>query len=253
MNLFYETPDGRATCLGFSEEEIEHICSVYDSKSETIDALQEKWLTRPRWHFTRVAQKFGLAKPKPPRWTEQDETFLVMKRHLLSPEQMAQRLGRSRIAVGLKLKRLGYTWILNVDGFFTMRATARLFGVDDHTVEWWIDSSWLKGDRFPTRLGPYYPRRISYDAICDFIKDEQYWHLWEPARMKPSGLKGYAEEVRDGRGIFLTTGDLGKLAFYSHSWIETLIMRGIIKARKHGPNWKIAKKEAERFMQEYCH
>lgn len=239
----------RGSCLGFSKEEIIYICSVYDSKSKTIDALQEKWPSRPRWHFRRVAQKFGLSKPAPPRWTEWEKTFLITKRHLLSPKHMGERLGRSEVAVKLKMKRLGYNWIQSVDGFFTMRAVARLFGVGDKCPGWWIDEGWLRGDRFPTKLGPYYPRRISYEAICDFIEDERYWHVWEAERMKPGNLKEYAGEIRDGREHFLTTGQLGRLTFYTHRWIRELIARGEIEAKKHGPNWKISVQEAQRFMQ----
>lgn len=239
----------KGTCLDFSREETDYICSIYDGKSETIDGLQERWPERPRWHFTRVGQKFGLAK-KRPYWNEKDITFLITERHTFSPAQMGEALGRSETAVKLKLKRLGYNWIKNVDGLFTMRAVARLFGVDDKCAGWWIDSGWLKGDRFPTKLGPYYPRRVSWEAISDFIEDERYWHLWETGRMRPGSLKEYAEEVRDGRGRFLTTGQVGKLTFYTHRWIRELIARGKIKARKHGPNWKIPLDEAKRLMKE---
>jgi len=244
--------DTKGTCLGFSQKEIEYICSVYDSRSETIDALQERWPDRPRWHFGKVGQKFGLAKPKPPRWTEQEEAFLITKRHLFSPKQMAEKLGRSENAVKLKLKRLGYKWIQGINGFLTMRAVSRLFGVDAKTVAWWIDSGWLKGSRFPVGMGPYCARKITHEAICDFIEDERYWHLWEPARMKPGSLKEYGEEVRDGTGRFLTTAQLGRLSYYTQEWISTLIRRGVIKARKHGPNWKIPEEEADRFLREYC-
>lgn len=160
------------------------------------------------------------------------------------------KLGRSENAVRLKLKRLGYNWIQDIPGFFTMRATGRIFGVDAKTVGWWIDSRWLKGDRFPTKLGSYYPRRISWEAISNFIENEQYWHLWEVARMEPGNLKEHAKEIRNGRGHFLTTGQMGELIFYTHRWICALISKQIIKARKHGPNWKIPQEEAERFMRE---
>lgn len=242
----------KGTCLGFSKEEIKTICAIYDSKSETIDALQKRWPDRPRWHFTRAAKKFGLSRPGPARWTEREKTLLITKRHLLSPAEMAKMLGRSEVAARLKLKRLGYNWIRDVNGFFTMRATARIFGVDAKAVGWWIDSGWLRGDSFPTGQGPYCARKIAWEAICDFIEDEGCWHLWGPGRMKPGNFKEYAEEIRDGRGRFLTTGELGRLAFYDHRWIRELIARGVIRAKKHGPNWKIAKEEADRFLGEYC-
>lgn len=239
--------------LGFTPREIEYICSVYDSRSETIDVLQERWPNRPRWHFRSVGQKFGLAKPKPPRWTEQGETFLITERHRFSPKQMAQKLGRSENAVKLKLKRLGYKWIQGINGFLTMRAVSRIFGVDAKTVSWWIDSGWLKGSRFPVGMGPYRARKIAHEAIYDFIEDDRYWHLWQPVRMKPGDFREWAEESRDGKGQFLTSGQLGKLTFYTHSWIRHLIVRGIIKARKHGPNWKIPEEEADKFIREYYH
>ena len=238
----------RETCLGFMPREINYIRSIYDSKSETIDALQERWPNRPRWHFRRVGQKFGLAKPKPPRWTEQEETFLVTEMWRFSPKDMAKRLGRSECAVKLKLKRLGFCWILRINGFSTARAIADLFGVESKTVAWWADNDWLIGGRFPTRLGPYYPRRFSHEAVLDFIEDDRYWHLWETGRMKPGSLKEWAEEARDGTGRYLTTGQLGAMTFYTHRWIGELIARHIIKAKKHGPKWKIAKEEADRFI-----
>jgi hypothetical protein len=237
----------KRTCLGFTRQEIKHICFVYDSKPETTDALQEKWPERPRWHFLRVAQKFGVSKPKPPRWTEQEVTVLVIKRHRFSPKEMAEHLGRSETAVRLKLKRLGYTWIRGVEGFFTARALGRIFGVESKTVAWWMDVGWLEGSRYPTRLGPYYPRKISWDAVIDFIEDEQHWHLWKVSRMIRGELRDYAEEARDGRGQFLTTGQVGKLLHYDHRWIRELIARGRIHGRKHGPNWKVQVEEVLRF------
>lgn len=239
-------------CLGFSREEIEYICSVYDGSSEVIDGLQERWPEHPRWHFTRVGQHFGLAKRKQPRWSTEDQTFLVVNRHRLSPKRIGERLGRSETGVRLKLKRLGYKWIQEVNGFQTMRAVGRLFGVDDHTVQWWIEMGWMKAGRFPLGFGVHRAWKISHDAIYEFIEDEEHWHLWEPGRMQSGDFRGYAEEIRAGTGIFLTTGELGSLAYYSHSWIQDLISRGIIKASKHGPNWKIAQEEADRFLREYC-
>lgn len=242
----------KRTCLGFSEKEIEDICSVYDGRSETIDALQKRWPEHPRWHFTRVARRFGVATSGPPRWTEQDESFLVINRCSLSPKQIAGSLGRSELAVRLKLKRLGYKWIKGVEGFFTARATARIFGVDSKTVAWWIDNGWLEGDRFPIGYGPYLVRRISYDAIRNFIEKGQYWHLWDPQRMKPGSLKEWAGEVRNGRGRFVTTGELSRITYWSVGWIGKLIRRGIIKAIRYGANWKIPQEEADRFLREYC-
>lgn len=237
--------------LGFTPREIEYICSVYDSKPKTINGLQEKWPDRPRWHFTRVAQRAGLSRFGPRRWTESETTFLVTERWRFSPGEMAERLERSECAVRLKLKRLGFCWVLRINGFFTAMAVGDLFGVDSKAVAWWADNNWLIGNRFSTRIGPYQPRRFSYEAILNFIGDDQYWHLWEPVRMKPGNLREWAEKSRSGKGRFLTTGQLGRLAFYTHEWIRELIARGIIKARKCGYNWKIPEEEANKFIASY--
>lgn len=122
------------------------LLAKYDGKTETIDEL-ERLTGLPRWKIRNWARSQGLARTKEPNWSEAEETYLEQHLTKHSLTQIAHHLGRSKVAVKLKAKRLGIR--KQAEGY-TLCGLCLAFGCDHHTIEKWIRAGWLKGTRRQT-------------------------------------------------------------------------------------------------------
>lgn len=120
------------------------ILAKYDGKTETIDELCRQ-LCVPRWKVKYWACDLGLTRQKEPRWTEEEIAYLERNLHTQSLGKIAKHLGRTKVAVRLKAKRLGVNKIYQ-EGY-TMKGLCVGLGCDHHKVERWIANGWLKGRR----------------------------------------------------------------------------------------------------------
>ena len=118
----------------------------YDGRTATIDELAER-LRVPRWQVRKWGAQLGLARQKEPRWSEADLDYLERAVGRVGVAQIAQRLGRTRTAVKLKMKRLS---LRATDDGYTMRGLCEGLGVDHHRVRKWLDAGWLRGTRRQT-------------------------------------------------------------------------------------------------------
>jgi hypothetical protein len=118
------------------------ILARYDGKSETISELAER-LAVPRWVVKKWGCELGLARQREPRWTTEDEEYLRRNLHRSSLGDIAKKLGRTKVAVKLKAKRLGVNKCEQVG--YTMRGLCMGLGCDHKQVERWLERGWLKG------------------------------------------------------------------------------------------------------------
>jgi hypothetical protein len=123
------------------------LCELYDGTSERIDRLVQL-LGVPRWKIKKWAMDLGLTCQKEPRWTPEDEEYLQRNLHRQSVTAIAKHLGRTKVSIKLKAKRLGVNKC-HQEGY-TMRGLCMAFGCDHHKVERWIELGWLRGRRRKT-------------------------------------------------------------------------------------------------------
>ena len=118
----------------------------YDGKTETTDDLMRYFAPRgiPRSKVKKWASALGLARKKEPLWTEREIAFLERHLHKKSLGDIARELGRTKVAVKLKAKRLGMN---KTQEGYTMRGLCLALGCDHHKVEKWLSLGWLKGKR----------------------------------------------------------------------------------------------------------
>lgn len=139
----------------------------YDGKPETIDELVRR-LNVPRWTVRKWAGELGLTRKREPRWTPEDEVYLERNLHCKSLAALAVYLGRTKVSVRLKAKRLGINKCYQ-EGY-TMRGLCQGLGCDHKQVERWLERGWLKGRRRQTeRTHAPDVWYFSDDAIRKFI------------------------------------------------------------------------------------
>lgn len=145
------------------------ILARYDGKPETITELAER-LAVPRWTVKKWGRELGLARQREPRWTSEDEEYLRRNLHRSSLGDIAKKLGRTKVSVKLKAKRLGVNKC-EQEGY-TMRGLCLGLGCDHKQVERWLDKGWIKGRRRHTERTSQQGGDVWYfsdDAIRKFI------------------------------------------------------------------------------------
>src|SRR5580765_7638695 len=80
--------------------------AYYDGTTPIIDDLVKK-LQVPRWVVKKWASNMGLARQKEPPWSQAEIEYLESYLHRQSLGAIAKKLGRTKVAVKLKAKRLG--------------------------------------------------------------------------------------------------------------------------------------------------
>ena len=174
-------------------------------------------------------------------WTRAEDFRLV---DLLEEHEdyaaIGRVLGRGADAVRERACRLGVA--LTRSGGRSISATARLLGVDQKCVAWWVGNGWLRATGPVVRGGRGGGARIRLveeDDLVGFLSDESLWHLWDPDRIAEAGLRDWALEQRRGV-VFLTTGQAGARLCVTHYRVNQMIRQGRLKAVRRGrSNWLV--------------
>jgi excisionase family DNA binding protein len=183
------------------------------------------------------AEALGLCPPKAPNWTRAEEFRMVgMVADHRPYREIAVALGRSDGQVRQRCAKLKAS-VTKANGR-TITAVARLMGVDQKAVAWWVAEKWLRAADTGTRMGKGPLRIVEHDWLLRFLADERHWHLWEPERIAEPDLREWAIEQRAGVR-FLTTGEAGERLGLTHYAVNQLVRQGRIRAVKRGPNWLI--------------
>lgn len=86
-----------------------------------------------------------------PRWTPEEDELLAEYWGKMSDTAVARKLGRTVVACTIRAKR--HLGLARKDQFYTVRAVACIFGVDDHLVVRWIRADILTGRRSTVGAG----------------------------------------------------------------------------------------------------
>lgn len=192
----------------------------------TVDAVNDR---------VRVALR--LPSHKAPNWTADDDARIpeLLERHW-SYARIARKFGRTEHAVRARCELLGVS-ATSANGR-AVAQVAKLLGVDSHTVGRWCDQHWLRAYDTGCMMhrGPI--RVVEHEDLLAFLEDGAHWHLWQPARIRDSALREWAEELRAGV-CYLTAAEVGDRLGLTHYRVNQLINDGKIKAVKYGPNWLV--------------
>ncbi|MZQ74915.1 MAG: hypothetical protein GT589_02010 [Peptoclostridium sp.] len=129
-------------------------------------------------------------------WQQHEIDYITMKVGHASYDYMAKKLGRSKNAIELKLKRLGMGCTREQTGLLTALDLSRLVGVDNKTVLRWIDKKGLKATRRRTRG----VRAFIMIAPADWWKwANKHKHRIDFSRIEPGTILPEPDWVDDAR------------------------------------------------------
>jgi len=173
-------------------------------------------------------------------WTPADEARLAeMIDDHRSYAEIAKALGRTECAIRLHCKRRGMP--LSKAAGMTINRVGRLLGVDPKAVSWWCNERWLKAHDIGMHVHSGWVRVVEMDDLLAFLERERYWHLWRPERIRDSGIREWATELREGVR-FLTVGEVAERLCCTVSWVSELIRRGRLPAVRRG-NWLVRERD----------
>src|SRR5437899_6826154 len=106
----------------------------YDGTSKCLNALTKR-LKLPRWFIRQCAKEMGLThKAAWSHWSDDEVAYLEQHINTESPEKIAEYLGRTKNAVQLKARKLGF----DVDDGYTLKDIWEGFGCSHTTAIEWI-------------------------------------------------------------------------------------------------------------------
>jgi transposase-like protein len=184
-------------------------------------------------HRRRRLGKERLHRP----WTPEREAQLIqlMEDHRSWPE-IGRIMGNSPKYLQMRAVEAGLS--LRTANGYPMGEVARMMGVDDHTVTWWIQQRWLRAHRTRQALGRGFLTMVEHDDLVRFLENEDYWPIWDPARITKAPLREWATELR-GDLRFYTTGQAAPLLFITPLGLQKAIREGRVRAIKVGSRWYI--------------
>lgn len=157
-------------------------------------------LGRPYWWIARRARNLGLIVPRgsEPKWTELEYEIIATHAHLcverISKILKQQGFTRSPTAIAGKLNRMDLQRreTRRFAGTYSAAHTARLFGVDQHTVARWIRMGKLKakplgtkrtedqnGDEWAIEASDIRAFAVDHPSAFDLRRVDQIWFLTE--------------------------------------------------------------------------
>lgn len=121
--------------------------------------------------------------------------------------ECAHRLGRTRSAVWIKVKKLRCA-LTKRPTVLTARDVARLLGKQgsEKAIARWIRGGLLQGRVVTTGTRRIW--RVCYDDLMRFLRDERSWPLWEAARVTDDDLRAEMCALRAHEGRYLTQGEV---------------------------------------------
>lgn len=119
---------------------------VYDGRSDTLDMLQKRLPGVPRKKICQWASQLGLTQPQRD-WTSEEDRYLTVHYSLMSIQDIANKLDRSKHAVEMRVLRLG---ISRTEEGYTLGDLQTAFGCSPQTIRQWIKAGWLAGRKRKT-------------------------------------------------------------------------------------------------------
>jgi transposase len=162
-----------------------------------------------------------------------------------SYSQIATRLGRSRVAVVIKVERINYRRMHTNSALAACDAKALLGLKCSKTVICWITGYGLKARNGGTKNKPLW--RIQWLDLCEWLEDPTHWMAYDPARVTELALREHLTEIRQGQPRWLTVGEVAQRYNVGIQTVATWRIKGILPMVRYG-NWWIRESDLDGFV-----
>ena len=182
----------------------------------------------------------------PRYWTRHEiDTLLTMIDQGRGYDAIARRLGRTREAVEIKAKRLGYR-LLDERAALTCSAVQRMLGLRcPKTVARWITAYGLTARNAGTKRRPLW--RIQHEDLMAWLEDRHHWMAYDPADVPRATFREHLTEIRQGQSRWLTPGDVAARYHVGSSTVQQWREKGWVPMTRYG-NWWVWEADLEGFV-----
>lgn len=182
-----------------------------------------------RWQ--ELAKPYGARKGRD--WTHEELDHLVT---LLDQghdyDAIARRLGRTRTAIQVKVKRARCT-MTGRPTVLTAREVAALLGKGcSKSVTRWISDGWLTARGAVCNGRRIW--RICWDDLMAFLQDARYWPAWDPARISDADLRQELTALRADAGRWLSQTEIAARYCVTVAAVGQWIQKGWLRAVRYG-------------------
>ena len=151
---------------------------------------------------------------------------------------IGRRLGRTRVAVQIKVKRL-HSAMTKRPTVLTAREVARLLGKGcAKSVVWWIEAGWLVGNARRT-IGRTERRiwAVQWGDLMTFLREPRFWMAWSPERITDADLRVEMTALRAGQPCWLTQGEVARRCHVSIEAVGQWITKGFLASQRYGNHY----------------
>lgn len=193
---------------------------------------------------TVVLAPLSRSAPRAAPWTTREDEFLRAHLGVLSEAEIAQSLGRTRMAVHLRWSRdLKLPAPSKNPVIVTGHRIAQMLGVDEHAVVKWIDRGILPGRRLP---GERTIRVVDRRVLTQWVVNPAHWIYFDPRRVRDRRLRRLLALARKRwNDEWWTPGQAARYHGVDHRAVNQAIRDGRLPAVKWG-NWHILRSDAVR-------
>lgn len=152
----------------YTEAQVRAIAKAYDGRSETIEALMQRYGGR-RHNITMAAKRGGYKSArKRIKWTPEKDQYLREHWGKVPPAEIQAHLGCGILALTNRLKRIGHSTRDNED--FTVYDLEHLTGLDHRLWRRFIGDGWLKSYPEYGRNGAVWSRRVKVEWLSACLR-----------------------------------------------------------------------------------
>lgn len=136
--------------------------------------------------------------PRPKPWTSEEDEFYRKNAGMMSYEEMAEALGRSRNAIKVRFTRKGMPPASKAPGWMTAQKVANLLSIDPHTTVGWIRKGVLPGEVMFFTRRPIY--RIAIITLKRWLVHPEHWIYFDANKIKNPAWRSLVLRAQDRWG-----------------------------------------------------
>jgi biotin operon repressor len=206
------------------------LIDVFITEAQIANGMPAAWLEIQGRRARGVAGRPVRENKRMPRWTPEEDAFVLQNRSAMSLEEIGARLGRSSNAIKVRGYRIQAATPRRTPGYVSGNQIAQILGVDSHNPPAWIERGILVGEVIPYNQSRVW-RRTTWPAFLRFLVRPTSWVYFKVEKIKNPRLRRLVELAQAKWGDrWLTTRQAADLRGCELEAIQNAILHG----RLHG-------------------
>jgi hypothetical protein len=236
--------------------DVEYLIDTFIIQAQIANGIPAAWLEKQGRGSCGVMGRRRLKRMRMPRWTPEEDAYVLENRGRLALAEIGARLGRSANAVKVHGYRIQAATPRRTPGYVSGNQIAQILGVDSHNPPAWIERGILEGEVIPYNQSRVW-RRTTWPAFLRFLVRPTSWVYFKVEKIKNPRLRRLVELAQAKWGDrWMTTRQAADLRGCELEAIQTAILHGLLHGYHAGSTdrlrvwawaqWFVLRSEVER-------